>query len=537
MASKFSDTNRNAADDHCKSKSDSSKFQFDIITDDYVFEKICNLSNNKSPGLDGFQAKLLKLAAPTICKPLAYICNLSLLTSTFPSEWKQAKVTPIFKNGDKSDVGNYRPISVLSIVSKILERAVHDQLYTYLTSNSILHPSQSGFRSGHSTNTALLDVSDFILENMNEGRATAAIFLDLKKAFDTVNHDILISKLHFYGIKGSALNWFISYLTNRSQIVTINSHFSDPQNINIGVPQGSILGPLLFIIYVNSLPDSVTCKCIMYADDTTLLCSSSDPISLQSDLTSSLTSIANWFEVNKLTLNVKKTKLMIFGTNNILRNFENISLTYATDLIDRVDSYKYLGVLFDPCLTWCNHVNSISSNISKRIGLIRRIKFFLPISTLIKLANALVMPHFDYCSSVWSNCNVQYSNNLQILQNRLARVLVSADIRTRIIDLMNALNWNKLDQRWKLQLLLTTFKCLKGDAPVYLSSQFSFATHSHHTRGQTFNTLIVPSWKNSSGKRTFYYRASKLWNNLPNDIRYNYESTSLHSFKEVLTAL
>ena len=169
---------------------------------------------------------------------------------------------------------------------------------SFLTTNSILHPSQSGFRSGHSTNTALLDVSDFILNNMNEGRATAAIFLDLKKAFDTVNHDILISKLHCYGIKGSALNWFISYLTDRSQVVTINSHLSDSQNINIGVPQGSILGPLLFIIYVNSLPDSVTCKCIMYADDTTLLCSSSDPISLQSDLTSGLSSIANYLLIS-----------------------------------------------------------------------------------------------------------------------------------------------------------------------------------------------------------------------------------------------
>ena len=147
------------------------------------------------------------------------------------------------------------------------------------------------------------------------------------------------------------------------------------------------------------------------------------------------------------------------------------------------------------------------------------------------------MPHFDYCSSVWSNCNVQYLNSLQILQNRLARVLVSADIRTRIIDLMNTLNWSKLDQRWKLHILFTTFKCLKGDAPVYLSSQFSFATHSHHTRGQAFNTLIVPSWKNNSGKRTFYYRASKLWNNLPNDIHYNYKSMSMLSFKEVLTAI
>ena len=265
---------------------------------------------------------------------------------------------------------------------------------------------------------------------------------------------------------------------------------SDSQNINIGVPQGSIQGPLLFIIYVNSLPDSVTCKCIMYADDTTLLCSSSDPISLQSDLTSSLTSIATWFKVSKLTFNVKKIKLMIFGTNNILKNFENISLTYAKDLIDRVDSYKYLGVLFNPWLTWCNHVNSISSRISKRIGLIRRIKFFLPISILNKLAKALVMPHFDFVVEcgliVMFNTSIVY----RFSKNRLARVLVSADIRTRIVDLMNTLNWSKLDQRWKRHILLTFFKCLKGDAPVYLSSQFSLATHSHHTRGQTFLKLL-----------------------------------------------
>ena len=146
------------------------------------------------------------------------------------------------------------------------------------------------------------------------------------------------------------------------------------------------------------------------------------------------------------------------------------------------------------------------------------------------------MPQLDYCSSVWSNFNVHYANSLQTLQERLSRVLVSADIRTRIIDLMNTLNWSKLDQRWKLHLL-TTLKCLLGDAPAYLSSQFSFATHSHYTRGQICNTLIVPYWKNNSGKRIFCYRASKLWDNLPNDTRYNYKSMSMHSFKEVLTAL
>jgi retron-type reverse transcriptase len=285
-----------------------------------VFDQICNFSNSKSPGLDGFHVRLLKLAAPVICKSLAYICNLSLYTATFPHDWKRAKVTPIYKDGDKYDVCNYRPISVLPVISKILERAVHDQLYDYLTKFDVLNSNQSGFRKSHSTNTTLLDVSDYILHHMNDGKVTAAIFLDLKKAFDTVNHKILIDKLYLYGVKGKALDWFTSYLLHRSQIVNINASFSDPKNIDIGVPQGSILGPLLFIIYVNSLSDCVTCKCVMYADDTTLLCSSSDPDSLQSELNSN-NNIAIWFQNNQLTLNIKKTKLMLFGTKYFFFKF------------------------------------------------------------------------------------------------------------------------------------------------------------------------------------------------------------------------
>ena len=209
-----------------------------------------------------------------------------MFTSTFPSEWKKAKTTPIYKDGDKSDVSNCRPISVLPILSKILKRAVHDQLYNYLTCNNIINRCHSGYRRNHSTNTALLDVTDHILKNANDGKATASIFLDLKKAFDTVSHEMLIKKLNSYGIRESALQWFKSYLNDRSQAVNVNSTLLDFKSINIGVPQGSIIGPLLFIIFVNSLPESVktSCKCVMYADDTTLLLSSSDPNILQKDL-------------------------------------------------------------------------------------------------------------------------------------------------------------------------------------------------------------------------------------------------------------
>lgn len=494
---------------------------------------MCDFPNNKSPGIGGFSVKLLKLAAPYVCHSLAFICNLSLCTSVYPTEWKLAKVTPIFKAGDKLDVGNFRPISVLPLISKIIERAVHNQLYSYLTNTCILSDNQSGFRTNHSTTTTLLDVQDFILKNMDSGRATGAIFLDLKKAFDCVNHSLLIDKLYNYGVKGNCLEWFKSYLNNRAQAVNINSTLSDFKNINIGIPQGSILGPLLFIIFVNSLPNSVDCKCTMYADDTTLLCTAYDSTTLQSDLQSNLNKIVNWFNKNNLTLNIKKTKFMVFGTRYMLENFENVHLHCNNDSLDRVNEYNYLGVTFDPLMSWSEHINQMSSSISKRCGIIKRVKHFVPQDTLIMLANALVMPNFDYCSAVWSNCSLELSNSLQILHNRLARIILSADIRTPVNDMMNTLQWNKLNDRWLNQMLILTFKCLKGMVPGYLSSQFTFMhnIHSKGTRSQTNFALYEPKWKINAGRRTFHMRAAKIWNNLPTDIRCCYESMSLLQFK------
>ena len=207
LADKF---NNNHENNVTCNKNISSNFEFDFVTPEFVFDEICKMSNNKSTGLDNLNIRLLKLAAPIVCDSLSYICNLSLCTLTFPSTWKQAKVTPIFKDGDKSDVNNYRPISVLPVLSKIIEHSVHNQLCNYLTVNGLLNSCQSGFRKHHSTTTTLLDVTDYILNNMNQGKVTGALFIDLKKAFDTVNNDLLLQKLESYGITNSALSWFSS---------------------------------------------------------------------------------------------------------------------------------------------------------------------------------------------------------------------------------------------------------------------------------------------------------------------------------------
>jgi hypothetical protein len=220
--------------------------------------------------------------------------------------------------------------------------------------------------------------------------------------------------------------------------------------------------------------------------------------------------IADWFQSNQLTLNIKQTKLMLLGTIPALSKFKNISLTYGNNNIEIVNKFKYLGVILDSNLSWCEHVNYMSSNVSKRIGVIYRVRNYLPCNTVNMLAKALVFPHFDYCSTVWSNFTVNHHKELQILQNRLARVLLHADIRTPIDKMMEDLNWVKLNNRWDHQLLIITFKCLKQIAPAYISSCFTFthSTHAQNTRSQTNNNLVVPMWSITAGKRTFHYRAA-----------------------------
>ena len=375
---------------------------------------------------------------------------------------------------------------------------------------------------------------------MDRGFVTGAIFLDLKKAFDTVDHEILINKLASYGIKDNELDWFKSYLCNRSQAVHVNSFLSDFKTYNTGIPQGSILGPLLFIIFVNCLPDVVTCKTVMYADDTSLMCKAKDVNELKVKLESNLKAVANWFKANKLTLNTDKTKFMVFGTNHMIDQYNDITLSFDDKLIEKVSVFKYLGIKFDSNMSWSSHIDYLSGNISKRIGIVKRIKHFIPQETLIMLSNALVIPHFDYASSVWSNCSANDQNNLQVLHNRLARTILSADIRTPIDDLLSSVNWIRLCDRWSNHMLILTFKCIKDMCPDYLCNQFKFVhnIHDHITRSHTTNTLVVPKCNSNSGKRTFLVRAASLWNNITPSIRADLDNLTLSQFKtSVITSV
>ena len=282
------------------------KFGFRSVTKGEVLKIISSLKRSKSSGLDKIPPGTVKDAKHVIAQPLLHILNLSLSTSTVPASWKVARCVPVFKGGDAKELDNYRPISVLPIFSKILERVVHHQLYEYLESNKLLSPYQFGFRKNHSTSSAVVHLTDTVRKSMDMGKLTGALFIDLRKAFDTVDHECLTSKLPNYGIDNTELKWFQDYLSNRSQIVSFKGERSSEENILFGVPQGSILGPLLFLIHVNDLHQQIEkSNVIMYADDTVLLFSDKSETEIEKALNHDAKLLHDWMCRNGLILNAK----------------------------------------------------------------------------------------------------------------------------------------------------------------------------------------------------------------------------------------
>ena len=357
-------------------------FHFTKIPEDDVLKLLKGIDGNKATGLDNISPKLLKIGYAQLCRPLAYIMNLSLTSGVVPSAWKKSRVSPIFKEGDHLDTSNVRPISVIPACMKIFEKFVHNQLYHFVTDYNLLSSNQYGFRAMHSTQTCLLEVTDYLLDNFNSGLYTGVVFLDLKKAFDTVHHKVLLNKLQSIGVQGSELNWFESYLYNRQQVTKIGDFMSSPAFVNFGVPQGSILGPLLFTLYINSLSSVITnsnAKVTLYADDTAIFVKGKSVSNINDIMNTEISKVAKWLNENFLTLNVKKTKgMLLCNSQKMTRRDTDLEVYINNSLIDNVGKFKYLGVWLDPALTWNEQIDKISKTVSKRNGLLHRLRNVLP---------------------------------------------------------------------------------------------------------------------------------------------------------------
>ena len=495
-----------------------------------------NLKVNKSTGPDKIPANVIRLSADIIAPSLTYIFNLSLDTGIYIDDWKRARVIPIYKSEDRRKCENYRPISILPIISKVFEREVFRQLYGYLSSNSFLSKFQSGFRPKHSTLSALIQMCDNLLKNMDDGRLNCVVFLDIRKAFDSINHEILINKMHtLFGITGNQLKWFKSYLNNRVQQCLVNGQLSSPKMITCGVPQGSILGPLLFLLYINDMPDSLNHSTpSLYADDTEICASSNDCVDLVNKVNIDLDSTYQWMLQNKLQIHPGKSKHMFIGSSYNLKNkISSNPILINNKPIPRTKHYSCLGVNMDERLSWEKHVDSICSKVSAGIGAMRRVKPFVPRTTLKMLYNAIVQPYFDYCCPLWDNCGIGLKDRLQKYQNRAARVITGATYDTRSPELLRSLNWQPLEDRRNYLKSIFIYKILNGHTAPNLKKNLCF----NYERDNTYNfrnretDLAPPMPKKEFGKRCFNYNATIHWNNLPHEAK---SAESVISFKSTL---
>ena len=349
-----------------------------------IYTIITNLKNTSSTGQDQIAVKPLKIVAQWIAPVLSILINHTFANGIFPDQLKVAKITPIHKSGDKTLLSNYRPISLLNTFSKIYEKAFLNRLYSFLNKNNIIQSNQFGFRKNHSTQSALISFIDMLTEKLDNNEYAVALFIDLSKAFDTVDHQILLNKLFKYGIRGKANDFVKSYLNNRMQYVDLNGTTSELRKIECGVPQGSILGPVLFILYVNDMHCcSHLLKLFLFADDTTILYSAKNVTDLYKIINNELKKLTIWFEQNKLSLNISKTTYMLFKNHKL--PLELPILLLNDNQIPLVQHTKFLGVEIDNKLNWANHIKIIENKLSSILFIIKKIRHKLNTKTALKL--------------------------------------------------------------------------------------------------------------------------------------------------------
>ena len=477
--------------------------------------------------LDPIPTKLLKDMLPQVSTFLLDMINPSLLTGYVPQSFKVAAIKPLLKKPtlDPEVLANYRPISNLPFLSKVLEKVVADQLNEFLQNNSLFEMFQSGFRRHHSTESALVKVTNDLLIASDEGCLSVLVLLDLSAAFDTVDHQILIERLDtLIGIKGTALSWFRSYLSNRTQFVHVNDESSLYTKVSYGVPQGSVLGPILFILYLLPLGSAIKKYDInfhCYADDVQLYLSfKPNETNKISKLQACLQDITIWMTRNFLLLNSDKTEVIVLGPKHLRKQLVNDTVTLNDISLTSALTVRNLGVIFDQNLSFDSHIKEISRTAFFHLRNISKIRSLLSLKDAEKLIHAFVTSRLDYCNSLLSGCPSKSLRTLQLVQNTAARVLTGTRKRDHISPVLASLHWLPVTARIDFKVLLLTYKALHGQAPSYLEDLIVPYHPNKTLRSQNAGFLAVPRvLKSSMGGRAFCYRAPLLWNKLPIQIR------------------
>ena len=492
--------------------------------------------SSEAIGCDGVSRRMICLSLDLTLTVLSHIINFSLSSGSFPSIWRIAHVLPIPKITNPSSFSHYRPISILPFLSKVIERVVYSELSLHLSKHQFLSPYQSGFRLGHSTTTALIKICDDIRYGIDNQQLSIITLLDFSNAFNTVDHDILIAILRSLNLSPIAIEWFRSYICGRVQCIRANNTFSSFSDLRAGVPQGGILSPLLFSIFINSITKSLTLPFHIYADDLQIYVTA--PIdSLHSaiaTLNSNLLSVSSWSKSFGLSINAAKSQIALFGSRQLLSKIHFPSLSpvlFGGTMLEFHSSIKNLGLTMDSSLSWVPHISEVSKKFVAVICRLRRWKNLLPTKTKIFLAQTLLLPLLDYADACYCDLPQTLLNKLDRLQNMAIRFIFGLKKYDHITEYRLQLKWLTIRQRRNLHILTLLYTILFHPyTPNYLKTKFTFlgSNHSLNLRSQDDNKLELPLSRTQAYGDSFTVKAAVLWNTLPHELR---QSKSVHIFK------
>ena len=501
-----------------------------VFTSEMVKKIIKDLDQRKAVGPDLIHNKLLVKAINIISGPLASLFTRSLEESKFPKIWKIAHVTPIHKKGDKNLCTNYRPISLLSCVGKVMEKCIQKHLLDFLRENNLLTTSQSGFIPGDSTSYQLLSIYDDFCKTFDQQCTTQALFFDISKAFDRVWHRGLIHKLNAIGVRGSLLNWFTDYLSNRMQAVVIKGKTSTYKAVTSGVPQGSVLGPTLFLIYINDIVTGIQSEVKLFADDTSMYLRMDDGLRRTAILNADIQNILTWSRLWKVDFNPTKTELLTLSNH---RQPDTHPLMFENNTLLETHTHKHLGVVLQNDCRWKSHIEMIIAKIRPQIACLRSFKHKFNRKTLEILYKAYILPHLDYADVVWDNCSIALTNELENTHLDALRTITGSVRGTSHIKLYTESGFIPLKVRRERHKLTLFFKMVHGLVPAYLTANLPPLVsdiNPYHRRRPLERQ--VPQFRTELYRSSFFPSTTVLWNNLPDSIK---NVSSLSHFKRCLS--
>ena len=503
-------------------------FFFHETNAEEVSKLIYSFKNKKCP-IDSIPTFILKKVSGIISPILADLFNDSIKEGIFPEVLKLGRVIPLHKAGSHTQISNFRPITTLSVFSKLFEKLVHKRLLKFITKFSIINLNQFGFQKSKNTSDAILEFLDYAFESLNNNKFLASVFLDFSKAFDTISLEILLKKLHFMGFRGLIHSWIRSYLENRKQFVSIGISNSNVLGTTMGVPQGSTLGPILFILYINDMKNCLnSLNLIHFADDSTLYIDYNKNFDITSTINSDLNSIYTWLSANKLFLNVDKTKYLIVNNRD---SPPNLPICIGNSFIERTDTHKFLGVHIDDRLNFRIHTRILSAKVSRAVGLIRKMKVIVPSDVLRNLHYCFVYSKFTYALPAFAHS----------YQNSVGRLSKNIDKSLKILTNQQTINLEVCSSHklFNFELATKYFSCIKMYQIMKMHWHKYFydkinsfqVIHAHETRSSDSEQLNAPLLRSSKCQRSFLFRSIKIWNEIPLFIR---NSVKLTIFKSQL---